>query len=186
MLAIFYGVARVESWNYSKLERDADVFYTPIDQLPIIIFLLGGLLASAFGATRRIIPSFLIGVITIVAGLDAFPHSYVLRLDDLSARNALYIKRVGGMQYPADQIAFYELQRAYEYTLSFYLHRELPQWHSGDAHFKWIFTDFKNVADAKRAGLNCYVPRFIVTWQPVVVCENPNSTAHPPGSRQPQ
>ena len=186
MLAIIYGVARVDGWNYYKLEQGADIFYTVVDQLPIIIFLLGGFLAMAFGATRRIVPSLIIGIITIVAGLDAFPHSRILRLDDLSAKQFLHIKGVEGREYPADQVASYELRRAYEYTLSFYLHRELPQWHPGDGQFRWIFTDFRNVADAKRAGLNCYVPGFIVVWTPVVVCENPNSAARPPGSRQPQ
>jgi 4-amino-4-deoxy-L-arabinose transferase-like glycosyltransferase len=186
MLATLYGVARVGAWNFSKLERSADVFYTAADHVPGLIFLLGGVLALTFGATRRIVPAFIVGIITITAGLEAFPYSHIVRLDDLSAKRFLLIKGVGGGEYPADQVASYQLKRSFQYTLSFYLHRELPQWHAGDRQFKWVFTDFKNVADAKRAGLKCNVPGLIVIWTPVVVCENPNSTARTPSSGQPQ
>jgi 4-amino-4-deoxy-L-arabinose transferase-like glycosyltransferase len=186
MLATVYGIVRLESWNYSKLDRNADVFYTAVDELPILIFLLGSILTMGLGATRRVRSSFVIGIITIVAGLGAFPYSHLLRLDDLSAKQFIFIKGIAGREYPADQVASYELQRAYEYTLSFYLHRELPRWHAGDGQFRWVFTDFKNVGDAQRAGLKCNVPGFIVIWTPVVVCENPISTVHAAGGGQPQ
>ncbi len=186
MLGVVYGVVRVEVWNLSKLEPNADVFFTALDELPVIIFLLGSILTLALGVTRRILPSFVIGIMAIVAGLEVFPYSRILRLDDLSAKRSMLIKGVAGTKYPADEVASYELQRSHQYTLSFYLHRELPQWRPGEHQFRWIFTEFRNVGDAKRVGLECMVPGFIVIWTPVVVCENPSSTAGPPGSGQAQ
>jgi hypothetical protein len=48
-----------------------------------------------------------------------------------------------------------------------------------------VFTDFTNTQDARKAGLACNMPVFIVK-HPIVICENPKSVARQSGSGQPK
>jgi 4-amino-4-deoxy-L-arabinose transferase-like glycosyltransferase len=184
VLGICYGVFRIGAWNGSKHEPNADIYYTGFDLLPFFIFLFGGIFTLAFGATRRTFRAFRMGVVTIIVGLLAFFNSAILSLNDLSARRFAKPPGGGSREYHSNEVACYELRRSYHYTLSFYFHRELPQWYSGDRQSRWVFTDFGNAADAKREGLECQVPRFIVVWEPIVVCENPALANRPPRSGQ--
>ena len=179
------GVLRVAGWNFSKLELNADVYFPAFDRLPFFILLVGAVSALALAVNRRTLSAFLVGVGALLLLLMTFFSSSMLSLDDLSARR--FAKPPGQtiQQYAHGEVAYYELRRSYQYALSFYLHEELPQWTQGDVNSKWVFTDFTNTQDARKAGLACNMPVFIVK-HPIVICENPKSVAGQSGSGQPK
>ncbi len=185
ILGLMVGILRVVGWNTSKLEPYLDVWYTFWDRLPVFISLAGSILVFVLALKARYHSAFRAGVWTLLLVLLTFFNSSLLSLEDLSARR--FAKHPGrtGQKYAPREVAYYELQRSYQYALSFYLHEELSQWNQGDTHPKWVFTDFKNAQNARKAGLACDTAAFGIK-SPIIVCENPNSAASSPRSGQPQ
>jgi 4-amino-4-deoxy-L-arabinose transferase-like glycosyltransferase len=185
VLGFAVGILRVAGWNFSKLELNADVYYPILDRLPFCILLVGGILVLALALKPRNQAAFHMGVGTLLLALLTFFSSSMLSLDDLSARRFATPPGRTTQKYARGEVAYYELQRSYQYALSFYLHEELTQWTQGDVNFRWVFTDFKNTQDARKAGLACNTHVFIVK-NPIVICENLKSAARTPSSGKPE
>lgn len=183
VLGLAVGILRVAGWNFSKLEPNADVHYPILDRLPFCILLVGGISVLALAVKVRNDAAFQVGVGTLLLALLTFFSSSMLSLDDLSARRFANPPEWTVQKYAHGEVAYYELQRSYQYALSFYLREELPQWSQGDVNPKWVFTDFKNAQDAIKAGLACNTRVFIVK-NPIVICENPKSAAGSPSGGQ--
>jgi 4-amino-4-deoxy-L-arabinose transferase-like glycosyltransferase len=183
ILGLMLGIFRVAGWNFSKLEPNADVYYPTLDRLPLCVLLVGGVLVFRLVVKGRNYTAFQLGVGTLLLALLTFFSSSMLSLEDLSARRFAKPPGRTAQKYLHGEVAYYELQRSYQYALSFYLHEELTQWSQADTDSRWVFTDFKNTQDARKAGLACNTPVFIVK-NPIVICENPKSAAGRPSGGQ--
>jgi len=174
ILAICAALFKVGAWNSAKFGANFEGRFDSLSGLPIWVFLAGGIWSVVLAFGGRSVRAVKIGILTIVLGLGTY-NAGPLALDDLSAKQSILIYEGSFSKYPANEVATYKLRRAHLYCLNFYFHRELPEWSPGENEFNKVVTDFKNVADSRKQGLNCTTGAWGVLWTPVVVCTNPRA-----------
>jgi 4-amino-4-deoxy-L-arabinose transferase-like glycosyltransferase len=87
------------------------------------------------------------------------------------------------IDYWSSHSATYRLNRSFQYGLAFYFHRELPEWSKDTSERSWVYTTPRQMTELSGMGLQC--PHFMA-FPAMVVCEVPESPAHPPSSGKPQ
>jgi len=177
------GALAVGSWNLRKRSPELDIWYSLSDRLPPFILLIGTFICIAAVLRRKIQMSFALGALSLVLALLTFFNSRIFSLDDLSARAFLQPPGLDRASYPADEVGYYKLRRAYLYQFNYYFHRELPEWRPADTHISWVFVDGKNVQDASAAGLDCPGSSAFTIRTSIVTCQNLASVSHPAGGR---
>jgi 4-amino-4-deoxy-L-arabinose transferase-like glycosyltransferase len=142
-----------------------------------------GIVMLMLSAQPRLASALLIGVLAVVATvLLTFAGSTGQSLGQrLSARPPLRAAQMIWKDFSAERTSTYKLQRPFQFSLNFYLHRELPAW-SPDSRHGWVFAPRGEINDLRNRGLNCPV----VFWYAVIVCEDLGSPAHAPSSGKPQ
>ena len=147
-----------------------------------VVLAAGGFAMLMLGVQSGLASALLIGVATVVATVAlTFAGSTGQSLDQrLSARPSLGDAAMIWKDFSPDRSSTYKLQRSFQFSLTFYFHRELPDWSPNSRH-GWVFSSRSEISDLRNRGLNCPV----VFWYAVIVCEDPGSPANPLSSRQP-
>ena len=142
-----------------------------------------GIVMLMLSAQPRLASALFMGVVAVVATvLLTFAGSTGELLDQrLSARPPLRAAQMIWKDFSPERTSTYKLQRPFQFSLNFYLQRELPAW-SPDSLRGWVFASRNDISDLRNRGLNCP----IVFCYAVIVCEDPGSTAHPSSSGKPQ
>jgi 4-amino-4-deoxy-L-arabinose transferase-like glycosyltransferase len=142
-----------------------------------------GIVMLMLSAQPRLASALLLGVVALVATVAlTFVGSRGEALDRrLSARPTLRAAQMIWKDFSPERSSTYKLQRPSQFSLSFYLHRELPAW-SPESWHRWVFAPRGEINDLRNRGLKCPV----VFWYAVIVCEDPGSAAHAPSSGKPQ
>ena len=111
----------------------------------MVVALTGGLLVMASAMLRRTHVALLLSVV-VVLFLLTFTYVSAARLDaQLSAR-------FSAAQIPPERASVtysYKLQRAWQYQLNFYLHREIPEWNPEVAGEAVVVTNQKHLAELR-------------------------------------
>jgi 4-amino-4-deoxy-L-arabinose transferase-like glycosyltransferase len=111
----------------------------------MLVALVGGLLVMACAMLRRTHAALALSIL-VVLFLLTFTYVSAARLDpQLSAR-------FSAAQIGPQQVAVtysYKLQRAWQYQLNFYLHREIPEWSPEVAGEAVVVTSQKHLAELK-------------------------------------
>jgi 4-amino-4-deoxy-L-arabinose transferase-like glycosyltransferase len=142
-----------------------------------------GIVMLMLSVQRRLASALSIGVVAVVVTVAlTFAGSTGQSLDQhLSARPALNAAQMIWKDFSPARASTHKLQRSFQFSLNFYFHRELPDW-SPDSRRGWVFASRTEISDLRNRGLNCPV----VFLYAVIVCEDPGSPAHAPGSGKPQ
>ena len=142
-----------------------------------------GIVMLMLSAQSRLASALLIGVVAVVATVAITFSGLTGQLLDqrLSARPPLRAAQMIWKDFSPERTSTYKLQRPFQFSLSFYFHRELPAW-SPDFQRGWVFASRSEISDLRNRGLNCPV----VFWYAAIVCEYPGSAAHPTGGGKAQ
>jgi 4-amino-4-deoxy-L-arabinose transferase-like glycosyltransferase len=148
-----------------------------------VVLTAGGFGMVMLGLRPGLVAALLIGVAAVgTVVLLTLAGSTEQSLDQhLSARPSLRAAAMIWKDFSPERSSTYKLRRSFQFSLDFYVHRELPVW-SPDSRHGWVFASRSEISDLRNRGLNCPV----VFWYAVIVCEDPGLPAHPPSSRQPQ
>ncbi|MBZ5662777.1 MAG: glycosyltransferase family 39 protein [Acidobacteriia bacterium] len=140
--AIFAGKALLRTANTFNISNSRSIAL-------LAILGVGGLIAVVFSTRKRPMSGITALVLVVVAAL-VFLNSGILPATDarISARaaanDALRLDLAG------KNIAVYGLKRDWNYGLSYYFRRELPEWTPGKQLPEWLFTSDKNCAELER------------------------------------
>jgi 4-amino-4-deoxy-L-arabinose transferase-like glycosyltransferase len=148
----------------------------------MVVALVGGLSVMACAMLRRTHTALALSVI-VVLFLLTFTYGSAARLDPkLSARFSA--AQISPQQAPVTYS--YKLQRACQYQLNFYLHREITEWSPEIAGESVVVTNQKNLPELKtRAEIVSMISE--ISPQAEVVIVSPKTLGlHVAGSRQPQ
>ncbi len=122
----------------------------------LIILILGGAAVMFAGLLQRPSAGLLFSVVTIVSAFLAPPRDRAWALDGaVSAHLDAKLLPVKYSDFSSDQVALYDVHRALEYQLNFYLHRELPKWLPESTSPNWVFTSYRGQPKLKLAGYEC-------------------------------
>jgi 4-amino-4-deoxy-L-arabinose transferase-like glycosyltransferase len=143
----------------------------------------GAIMMLVLSVRAHLLLALLIGVVTVVATVAiTFAGLTAQSLDKhVSARPPLRAAQMIWKDFSPERSSTFKLKRSYEFSLDFYLHRELPAW-SPDSRHGWVFAPWDEFSDLRNRGLNCPIVFFSYA---VIVCEDPGSAANPLSSRQP-
>jgi 4-amino-4-deoxy-L-arabinose transferase-like glycosyltransferase len=149
-----------------------------------LLDVLAAIVAITLGFRRRsssaLVVSVLSLIFTVAVGLTG-DASWVLDLGT-STRWAARVPEGVSSDYWAAHTSAYKLRRSFLYGISFYLHREVPEWNGNTGERNWVFTTPKEMSELGGRGLEC--PHFMA-FPPVIVCEAGKSASSHPRSGQP-
>jgi 4-amino-4-deoxy-L-arabinose transferase-like glycosyltransferase len=83
----------------------------------------------------------------------------------------------------SDTTATYKLRRAFQYSVNFYAHKEVPEWPVNSNDYEWVFTAPSTMIELQGKGLEC--PRLPAA-PVVIVCERQELVSRPAGSGKPR
>lgn len=143
---------------------------------------LAAITAVILGARRRATWALVLSTTILMFTLTLGPTGDAKWALDLgtSARWATRIPDGVSRDYWSNHTATYKLPRAYDYSVNFYMHRELSGWSGSTAERNWVFTTPKEMSELR--GLKC--PHFMA-FSPVIVCEAAGLPPTPPRREQP-
>lgn len=143
-----------------------------------LVFVCGGVAMLVVCVRPSLTPAISVGVATVVV-VVALSFGWLTRrqLDQrFSARPALEnAPLICNDSFP-EHVSIYKLERAFHFSLNFYLHRELPNW-SPDSGPQCVFASHTEAHNLRERGLKCP----IVIKYAVIVCEDPGSAVHAAG-----
>jgi 4-amino-4-deoxy-L-arabinose transferase-like glycosyltransferase len=150
-----------------------------------LVLAAGGFATVFPGNLWRLSQALAICVLTVVVAITVVFTGYAGPALDhsVSPRFALQAARVIWSNYSPEHASTYKLQRSFQYSVSFYFHRELPEWSPSGVKPAWIFTSRKESSELEGLGLKCVSPGF---HSAVILCEDTGSTSSLPDSRQPR
>jgi 4-amino-4-deoxy-L-arabinose transferase-like glycosyltransferase len=90
-----------------------------------------------------------------------------------SSRDAPQAARIVWNDYSPEGSSTYRLTRSFQYSLNFYLHRELPEWSPDRRTPGWVFAMAKEKAEMENLGLSCPLNSLRLA---VIVCKDPGLT----------
>ncbi len=135
-----------------------------------LLDVLAAIVAITLGFRRHtswaLIVSALCLVFTLAVGLNG-DASRALDLGT-SARWAARVPQGVSHDYWTSHTVTFKLQRSFQYSLNFYLHKEVPEWSRNLAERNWVFTTPKEMIELRGMGFEC--PHFMA-FPPVIVCE---------------
>jgi 4-amino-4-deoxy-L-arabinose transferase-like glycosyltransferase len=123
----------------------------------------GGMAIAALGSTRRIAAAFLLNAL-LIAGLVQSANWFLLpKLDPfLSPRAAARAFQAAALAannapsgIPADTVARYRLQQAWQYGLEYYLGHSLAEWTPSPEGLSLVFTTEAGCKDMTLRGIQC-------------------------------
>jgi 4-amino-4-deoxy-L-arabinose transferase-like glycosyltransferase len=144
----------------------------------------GGIVMLVLSRRARLLSALLIGVVTVVATVAiTFAGLTGPSLDKhVSARPPLRAARMIWKDFSPERSSTFKLKRSYQFSLNFYLHRELPAWLPDSRHV-WVFAPWSEFSNLRNRGLNCPIVFFSYA---VIVCEDMGSAANTSSSGKPQ
>lgn len=124
----------------------------------------GGAIVAALGSARRVAAALLINATLIACLLVAANKFVVPRIDPsvssratarafLSAESGKTI--TAAEKIPAGSLGSYQLDRAWQYGLEYYLDRQIPEWTPESGGSFWLFTNDAGCRDIRRRGMEC-------------------------------
>ena len=148
----------------------------------MVVALAGGLAVMALAMLRRTDAALALSIL-VVLFLLTFTYVSAARLDpQLSAR-------FSAAQITPQQAAVtysYKLQRAWQYQLNFYLHREIPEWSPEVAGEAVVVTNQQHLAELKNSAEIVAVISDSSPQAEVVTVRRKTSGLDVAGSRQAQ
>ncbi|HEY4837267.1 MAG TPA: hypothetical protein VIH72_01590, partial [Candidatus Acidoferrales bacterium] len=119
---------------------------------------------AALGSARRIAAALLVNAALIACLLVAANRFVVPRIDPsvssratarafLSAESGKAI--TAAEKIPAGSLGSYQLDRAWQYGLEYYLDRQIPEWTPESGGSFWLFTNDAGCRDIRRRGMEC-------------------------------
>jgi len=134
----------------------------------------GGLVGAVLGSLRRFSECLTIGVLTIILAVNLAMTGTTRQTFDsfLSARPALETAQAVWNSYSPERTSTYKLSRSLQYGLSFYFHRELPEWSPNETAPGWVYAPGREIHKLRELGLNCPL-NFL--WHAVIACKDPGS-----------
>jgi 4-amino-4-deoxy-L-arabinose transferase-like glycosyltransferase len=139
---------------------------------PALIIAAGGIPILLMANLRRGLALSVCALIVAIA--LAFTGTTREVLDQrYSARDAPQAARIIWNNYSPEESSTYNLTRSFQYSLNFYLHRELPEWSPDRRLPGWVFAMAKEKAEMENLGLSCPLNSL---RHAVIVCKDPGLT----------
>jgi hypothetical protein len=124
----------------------------------------GGAIVAVLGSTRRIAAALLVNA-ALIAGLLVAANRFVVpRIDPsvssrATARAFLSAESGHGIanseKIPAGSLGSYQLDRAWQYGLEYYLDRQIPEWTPESGGSFWLFTNDAGCRDIRKRAMEC-------------------------------
>jgi 4-amino-4-deoxy-L-arabinose transferase-like glycosyltransferase len=124
----------------------------------------GGATVAALGSARRIAAALLANAALLACLLIAANRFVVPRIDpSVSSRAAAkaFLSAESGNaaanteKIPAGSLGSYQLDRAWQYGLEYYLDRQIPEWTPESGGSFWLFTTDAGCRDIRRRAMEC-------------------------------
>jgi hypothetical protein len=147
---------------------------------PALVLAVGGFAALVL---RNLQPALVINVIALIVAIASALTGATREVLDqrLSARAAAEAAQMVWNNYSAEHSSIYKLPRSFQYGLSFYFHRELPEWSPDRRNPGWVFSSAREEFELRERGLNC---PFNALRHAVIACEDPGLPSRLPRSGQ--
>jgi hypothetical protein len=139
---------------------------------PSLIIAAGGIPILIMANLRR---GLALSVCALIVAIALALTGNARELLDLrySARDAPKAARIVWNDYSQEGSSTYRLTRSFQYSLNFYLHRELPEWSPDRRTSGWVFAMAKEKAEMENLGLSCPLNSL---RHAVIVCKDPGLT----------
>jgi 4-amino-4-deoxy-L-arabinose transferase-like glycosyltransferase len=139
---------------------------------PSLIIAAGGIPILIMANLRR---GLALSVCALIVAIALALTGNARELLDLrySARDAPKAARIVWNDYSQEGSSTYRLTRSFQYSLNFYLHRELPEWSPDRRTPGWVFAMAKEKAEMENLGLSCPLNSLRLA---VIVCKDPGLT----------
>jgi 4-amino-4-deoxy-L-arabinose transferase-like glycosyltransferase len=149
--------------------------------LPAIITL--GIISSILSVLRRVAAAMALCTVTILGTvLFSLTGDAGWSLDKgISKATAAYYAMDVLKHSDVKSVSTYNLKRADNFALSFYFHREIPEWSGNESQRGWILTNYRGGQLFRKLGLACLPER---PRDPITICGNPDLVKGIARSRQ--
>jgi 4-amino-4-deoxy-L-arabinose transferase-like glycosyltransferase len=132
---------------------------------------IGGFLALVAGLANRSKTAFFAAVCTLLI-LIALLKPELDRINAESMRSAVAQARSRWPEFSAEEVWTYQLRRSDQYSLSFYLQREVPPWSPADPQQGWVFGAKRLGGASWTVGMDCIFVTQLDSLFQNVVCKN--------------
>ena len=153
---------------------------TPLGFAPLVIA-VGGFASFILRNLSRTVLVNAFALVAVVA-LTLRGNTREVLDERLSVRSAPMAAAMIWKEYSPERSSAYKLRRSFQYSLNFYLHRELSEWLPGKSQPGWVYAPGGEIQELRNLGLNC---PFNALRHAVIVCKDPGSTGMLADRRQP-
>jgi len=153
---------------------------TPLGFAPLVIA-VGGFASFILRNLSRTVLVNAFALVAVVA-LTLRGNTREVLDERLSVRSAPMAAAMIWKEYSSERSSAYKLPRSFQYSLNFYLHRELSEWLPGKSQPGWVYAPGGEIQELRNLGLNC---PFNALRHAVIVCKDPGSTGMLADRRQP-